>query len=291
MDMWQYLLASPGLLLICGIVFGLMVGSFCNVAIHRIPVMLFREWRQQCDEFMAENPTVDTEPKQLNLFFPRSHCPSCKQSIPGWHNIPVISYLILAGKCAHCKTRIPLRYPLVELFTALLFAACIMTFGASWQTAFAMIFCGILVVLTFIDLDHQLLPDNLNLGLMWLGILINSNGIFTDLHSAVIGAVAGYLSLWTVATGFKLLTKRDGMGHGDFKLLAALGAWLGWHQLPFIILSASLIGAIVGITMIVCKRLASGQPIPFGPYLAGAGIVALFCGDTATTTYLNWILH
>lgn len=290
MEVGQYLIDHPSMIIFCAIIFGLIVGSFFNVAIHRIPLMLYRSWHSQCQEFIKEYPTIEEQPKELNLFFPRSHCTSCKKTIPFWHNIPLISYILLRGKCHFCHVPINIRYPIVELFTAMLFALCIFYFGFNWQGIAAMVFSGCLIILTFIDLDHQLLPDDITLGLMWLGLLLNTFGLFTDSHSALLGAIAGYLSLWTVAKLYAFFSKKEGMGHGDFKLLAALGAWLGWQNLPFIILCASFIGALVGISLILFYRHDHQKPIPFGPYLASAGIVALFFGPQIIDFYFNWIL-
>ncbi len=290
MEIWQYLLDNPNLGIFCGLFFGLIVGSFFNVAIHRVPLMLYREWHQQCKEFLEEYPSLEQEPKNINLFFPRSHCPHCKKSIPGWHNIPIISYLLLKGKCASCHAPISLRYPLVELLTAILFAFCVYSFGLNWQGLAAIFFCGSLIVLTMIDLDHQLLPDDITLGLMWLGLFVNIFNVFTDSTASLIGAITGYLSLWSVAKFYSFITKKEGMGHGDFKLLAALGAWLGWQNLPFIIIAASFLGALVGIGLILFKRHDHRKPIPFGPYLAGAGLLAFFWGPQIIHLYVNWIL-
>ena len=285
-------------------VFGLLVGSFLNVVIYRLPQMLMAGWRNECKEFLTEDSglTFDEdnkngsdqeantiEGKSFNLAFPRSHCPSCKQLIPGWCNIPVISYLILKGKCLRCKTHISGRYPAIELLTGLVTAYAIYAFGLGYPAAAFIGFSWALICLTFIDIDHQLLPDNITLPLLWLGLGLNSFGMFTDLHSAVLGAIFGYLSLWSVYWAFKLLTGKEGMGYGDFKLLAALGAWMGWQQLPTIIILSSFVGAIIGIASIVLSGKDKNKPIPFGPYLAIAGWIAFLWGDTIQASYLNFL--
>ena len=287
MTMLEYLTDNQGLAYLIIILFGLIIGSFYNVAIHRIPLMLFREWHQQCQEFLAENPTPPQLPPRFNLFVPRSHCPGCQQLIPGWHNIPLLSYLILQGRCAKCKTRIPCRYPLVELLSAASMVFMVWHFGFNYQGLAAIIFAGFLIILSFIDFDHQLLPDQLNLLLLWIGLVANCFTLFVDPTSAILGATIGYSGLWLFAHGYSLLTKKEGMGFGDLKLLAALGAWLGWQQLPFIILFASFSGAVVGIILIACKKQTRNKPIPFGPYLALAGLVAMTYGQAITNYYLS----
>ena len=269
--------------LICG-VFGLLVGSFLNVVIHRLPKMMDYDWLTQCAELRGESPPVH---ESLSLSRPRSRCPSCGHAISALENIPVLSWLFLRGKCSSCSAPISPRYPAVELLTAVLFAFAAGWFGATWATLGALIFIGALIALTFIDFDTQLLPDSITLPLLWLGLLFNLRGVYTDLHSAVIGALAGYLSLWLVYWAFKLATGKEGMGYGDFKLLAAIGAWLGWQMLPLVILLSSLVGAIVGIVLIIAARHGRNVPIPFGPYLASAGLLALFCGNDLTGFYLR----
>lgn len=261
----------PHLLVI--FVAGLVVGSFLNVVIHRLPLQMQSAWRRESLDFLGMPP--EGEIPRLNLAFPASHCPHCSEPIKPWHNVPVLSYLLLRGKCHHCKAPISIQYPLVELATALLATLAISHFGLTAEGALAVLFSIALIVLTGIDFRHQLLPDIITLPLLWLGLLANSQGLFADLNSAVIGAVAGYLVLWLVFWGFKLLTGKEGMGHGDFKLLAALGAWFGWTALPAVILLASAVGATVGIALIVLARRGREVPIPFGPYLAGAGLLAL----------------
>lgn len=264
---------------------GLCIGSFLNVVIHRLPKMLEREWRLQCAELSGQ--TTPTE-AALNLIYPRSHCPKCKHPIRVWENIPLISYfLLLRGRCASCQAPISARYPFIEAITAVLSAFCAWHFGPSWQAIGALLLVWALIALACIDLDTQLLPDAITLPLLWLGLLFNLQDCYTSLASAVIGAMAGYLSLWSVFWLFKLATGKEGMGYGDFKLLAALGAWLGWSMLPAIILLSSVVGALVGISLILFARHGRNTPIPFGPYLAAAGLIALFWGETLTRQYLG----
>jgi len=273
-----------GLAAVAGLL-GLCVGSFLNVVIHRLPKMMEQEWQAQCAELRGE-PQSETAP--LSLARPRSRCPHCGHGITAMENIPLISYLlILRGKCSGCGQRISPRYPLVELLTGLLSAYVAWHFGPTLQAAAALLLIWALIALAVIDLDTQLLPDSITLPLLWLGLLVNLGGGFVDLASAVLGAMTGYLALWSVYWLFKLATGKEGMGYGDFKLLAALGAWLGWQMLPAIILLSSVVGAIVGIALIVAARHGRNVPIPFGPYLAAAGAIALFWGDTLTQRYLG----
>jgi leader peptidase (prepilin peptidase)/N-methyltransferase len=278
------LLFQPGpLLLLTGLI-GLAVGSFLNVVIHRLPIMMDRDWAAQCAELRGEEMTPgDT----LTLAKPRSRCPSCGHVITAMENIPLLSWLLLRGRCSACGTPIGVRYPLVELLAGLLSAACAIAFGPTLQLVAALIFVWALIALTFIDLDTQLLPDSITLPLVWAGLVINLLGGFTDLESAVTGAIAGYLVLWAVFWGFKLVTGKEGMGYGDFKLLAAIGAFLGWQVLPVVILLSSLVGAVVGIAMIALRSHGREVPIPFGPYLAAAGLIALFFGQAINTAYLG----
>jgi leader peptidase (prepilin peptidase)/N-methyltransferase len=273
-----------GLAAIAGLL-GLCVGSFLNVVIHRLPKMMEHEWQAQCAELRGETPP-DVAP--LSLSRPRSRCPHCGHGITALENIPLVSYLlILKGKCSGCGQRISPRYPLVELFTGLLSAYTAWHFGPSIQAAGALLLIWSLIALAVIDLDTQLLPDSITLPLLWLGLVFNLGGSFADLPSAVTGAIAGYLALWSVYWLFKLATGKEGMGYGDFKLLAALGAWLGWQMLPAIILLSSVVGATIGIALIVATRHGRNVPIPFGPYLAAAGVIALFWGDALTQRYLG----
>lgn len=271
--------------------FGLLVGSFLNVVIYRLPLTLITEWRKECKDFLTEDSGIEFPKEEaqqaFNVVFPRSHCPSCKQLIPAWCNIPVISYVILKGKCLKCKQAISIRYPAIELISALLTAFVVYQFGVSPESGLLIVFTWALLSLTFIDIDHKLLPDNITLPLLWLGLIANLTVGFTDLKSAVLGATFGYLSLWTVYHLFKLLTGKEGMGHGDFKLLAALGAWTGWQLLPLIIVLSSFVGAVLGIAMIVTSGKGKDHKIPFGPYLAIAGWIAFFWGEHLMNQYLG----
>jgi leader peptidase (prepilin peptidase)/N-methyltransferase len=265
-------------------VLGLMVGSFLNVVIYRLPKMMELGWRQQCAELRGEEPA--TAPA-YNLLVPRSACPHCNHAIGAWENIPVISYLLLRGKCKGCGAAISPRYPIIEAVSGILCAYAAWHFGFGVAAAGALLFIWALIALTAIDFDTQLLPDDITLPLLWLGLLFNLFGVFAGLHSAVLGAIFGYLALWGVYWLFKLVTGKEGMGYGDFKLLAALGAWMGWQMLPLIIILSSLVGAVVGITLIVVAKHGRSVPIPFGPYLAGGGLIALFWGKQLTQGYLQ----
>lgn len=281
---------NPDLFAFVAALFGLMVGSFLNVVIHRLPIMLENDWRSQCNTFLeikGQDEVKDESP--YNLAVPRSRCPKCNHLITALENIPVISYLFLRGKCRHCGFRISVRYPLVEILTAVLSFFVANHFGYGWQSFGALIFTWALISLSFIDIDKQLLPDNITLPLMWLGLLFSLAGVFVDSHSSIIGAVTGYLVLWSVYWLFKKATGKEGMGYGDFKLLAALGAWLGWQDIPLVIILSSSVGAILGILMILFKYLERNNPIPFGPYLAVAGWVALIWGDQIIQEYSRWM--
>jgi leader peptidase (prepilin peptidase)/N-methyltransferase len=266
-------------------ILGLLVGSFLNVVIYRLPIMMEREWQTQCNEL---NGVKDKNAAPFTLSQPRSACPHCQHAITAIENIPVISYLFLGGKCRDCRAPISIRYPIIEMLTGLLSAIVAYYFGFDWPCLGALLLTWTLIALTFIDVDHQLLPDSLTLPLLWLGISFNFYGQFTTLEASVIGAIAGYLSLWSVYHIFKLVTGKEGMGYGDFKLLAALGAWLGWSFLPSIILLSSLVGAVVGLSLMLFRRHQLDIPIPFGPYLATAGWIALIWGESINTAYLNW---
>ncbi|WP_374489930.1 A24 family peptidase [Zoogloea sp.] len=273
------------------VLLGLFVGSFLNVVIHRLPLMLEADWRTQAAELLNPAPASalaeGSPPEPFNLAVPRSRCPHCGHLITALENIPVVSYLVLGGKCSHCKASISLRYPFVEAVTALLSGVAAVHFGYGAAALGALLFCWALVALTFIDLDTQLLPDDITLPLLWLGLAFNLNGVFTDLGSAVVGAMAGYLSLWSVYWAFKLATGKEGMGYGDFKLLAAIGAWLGWQVLPLVILLSSVVGAVIGIGMMIFRQHGRETPIPFGPYLAIAGLLAFFWGAEINASYLG----
>ena len=272
-----------GLAAVAGLL-GLCVGSFLNVVIHRLPKMMEQDWHAQCADLRGETPSTATA---LTLARPRSRCPSCGHQITALENIPIISYLLLRGRCSSCGTSISLRYPVVEAVTGLLSAYAVWHFGPTLQGAGALLLIWALIALTGIDFDTQLLPDSITLPLLWLGLAFNLAGTYVDLFSAVIGAMIGYLTLWSVFWLFKLATGKEGMGFGDFKLLAALGAWLGWQMLPAIILLSSIVGAVVGISLIVATRHGRNTPIPFGPYLAAAGIIALFWGPQLTRSHLG----
>ena len=273
------------LLPLCLLCLGLVVGSFLNVVIYRLPLMMETRWRRDCCELL-EVPQ-EKEAARLTLATPNSHCPHCGSAIKPWHNIPLISYLLLGGKCASCGVKISLRYPAVELVTGLLTLCLACFFAFSPALLGAIIFTWALVALTMIDLDHTLLPDDITLPLLWLGLLFNLGGTYVSLGDAVIGAMAGYLILWGVYWLFKLVTGKDGMGYGDFKLLAALGAWLGWQALPLVILLSSVVGAVCGIALMLIKRRGREVAIPFGPYLAAAGWIALLWGEPLTNRYLS----
>ncbi len=270
--------ASLGATLAAGL-FGLLIGSFLNVVIYRIPKMMQRE----SDNYVAQECGKDLpHTDRFNLMVPRSACPHCGHRITALENVPVISWLALRAKCSSCKAPIPARYPAIELLTGLLSALLVWHFGSGWTGIATLFFAYCLIAMTFIDFDTQLLPDDLTFPLLWAGLLVNLNGMFVPLQDAVIGAAAGYLVLWAVYWLFKLATGKEGMGYGDFKLLAALGAWLGWSMLPAIILLSSIVGAVVGIGLIVFAKRGRDKPIPFGPYLAAAGFIAMLYGDVVT---------
>jgi leader peptidase (prepilin peptidase)/N-methyltransferase len=288
---------GPAFWVTLSLVFGLLVGSFLNVVIHRLPIMMERQWREQSAELDSHStapapPPAAREP--YNLVVPRSACPACRAPIAAWHNIPVLSWLMLRGRCASCQARISVRYPLIELLCALLSAAVVWKFGPSWPGLCALGVTWFLIALTGIDLDHQLLPDSLTLPLLWGGLLaslgwsvLTSTNLPVSPTESIIGAAAGYLSLWSVYHLFRLCTGKEGMGYGDFKLLAALGAWLGWHMLLPIVLCSAAVGALVGIALIVTARRSRSVPIPFGPFLAAAGWLAMMWGPQWVATYLG----
>lgn len=286
---WLELLqTNPWLLYTSAVLLGLILGSFLNVVILRLPRMMETGWRRDCAELLSPDGTApETDEPPLSLSKPASTCPSCGHRIRVHENIPVLSYLWLRGRCSECKTRISLRYPLVEAFTALLTLIVVVQFGPTWQAAAALLLTWSLIALAVIDLDTQLLPDSITLPFLWLGLFLSLFGLFTDSQSAIIGAVAGYLSLWVVFQLFRLATGKEGMGYGDFKLLALLGAWLGWSALPQIILLSALVGALVGVGLILSGRHESGKPLPFGPYLAAAGWISLIWGEQINGAYLR----
>lgn len=267
---------------------GLLVGSFLNVVILRLPRRMQHEWEGQCRELLE----LESEEREAppDLIFERSHCPICKNSIKAWHNIPLLSYLMLRGRCAECGEKISIRYPFVELLTGVASAIVVWHFGPTMEAAAALIFTWTLIALSGIDIDTQLLPDNLTLPLLWLGLLISLLPLFATTADAVIGAAAGYLVLWSIYHLFRLLTGKEGMGYGDFKLLAVLGAWLGWQMLPLIIFLSSVVGAAMGIMFILLRRNRKDQPFPFGPYLAAAGWIAMIYGDNLIDAYLSTLI-
>jgi leader peptidase (prepilin peptidase)/N-methyltransferase len=292
MEFIEALKAYPALLFATVGFAGLCVGSFLNVVIHRLPRMMEAQWRAECESLFAEQgaaqaATPDSAPAAYNLLTPGSRCPSCAAPIRAWQNIPVVSWMWLRGRCAACKAPISFRYPAVELAAGALAVFMAWRFGASAALLAALVFGWALLALTFIDLDTQLLPDDITLPLLWLGLLANAFGVFTDLRSAVFGAVFGYLVLWLVYWGFKLLAKKEGMGYGDFKLLAALGAWTGWQVLPFVILVSAGTGAVIGGFLLWRSRSGAETRIPFGPYLALGGLAGLLYGRQAVVAWLG----
>lgn len=282
--------SSPWLFYTSVLFIGLCVGSFLNVVAYRLPLMMERDWKLECHEFLQlEPPDIKDNLVSFNLATPGSACPNCGHKLRAWENIPVISYLFLRAKCSSCGIKISIQYPVVELITGITSLLAAHVFGVSIQTVAALFFTWVLIALTLIDLKKQLLPDNMTLPLLWLGIFLSLFDVFTDLTSSVIGAMAGYLILWSVYQLFKLLTKKEGMGFGDFKLLGALGAWVGFSYLPQIILVSSVVGSVAGISMLIFGRTKQQQPIPFGPYLAVAGWIALLWGETINTAYLSFL--
>jgi leader peptidase (prepilin peptidase)/N-methyltransferase len=287
MELFALLAQHPALLTAAVFLLGLMVGSFLNVVVHRLPVMLERDWKRQCLEYLHPDQAQETG-ERFNLIVPRSRCPSCGHRITALENIPVLSWLFLQGKCSACGTRISPRYPIVEFATALLSAVVAWKLGWGWPLAAALVFTWALIALSLIDFDHKLLPDAITLPLLWLGLLLSLGPLFADMRASIVGAAAGYLSLWSVYHLFRLATGKEGMGFGDFKLLAAIGAWLGWHALPVTILLSSLVGAAVGIGLILIRGRDRNIPIPFGPYIAAAGWLALLWGKDLTDAYLRF---
>ncbi|MEY3787935.1 MAG: hypothetical protein RLZ75_2142 [Pseudomonadota bacterium] len=284
----NYLLTNPYLLTTLVLIIGLMVGSFLNVVIYRLPLMMQRNWRKECSEYLQLDGTETTylgDP--FNLALPLSHCPNCNSPIKPHQNIPIISYLFLKGLCSVCKNPISLRYPVIEAFTGITSAIVAWHFGYTPEMAFALALTWSLIALSFIDIDHQLLPDNIILPMLWVGLFLSLFSYFTDTHASIIGALAGYIILWLVYQLFKLATGKEGMGYGDFKLLALLGAWLGWQYLPLIILLSSLVGTVIGLTMISFTQRDRNTPIPFGPYLAAAGWLALLWGKDLNQFYFS----
>jgi leader peptidase (prepilin peptidase)/N-methyltransferase len=287
MEVLQLLETSSPFLLFATALLGLIVGSFLNVVIHRLPLMMEQALSRECHEYL-ETKTVDTgTPENFNLLTPASRCPACGHRIRALENIPVISFLFLRGKCAECGTAISWRYPAVETVTAVLSVAAALHFGFSMQLLAALLFTWAIVPLFLIDFDRQILPDAITLPLLWLGLLCSLYNIFIDSHASITGAAAGYLSLWLIYHLFRLATGKEGMGYGDFKLLGAIGAWAGWQSLPLVILLSSVVGAAIGITLIIAKGRDHNQPMPFGPFLAAAGWITLLWGNDIMALYLN----
>ncbi len=295
MSMQELFTQMPILFIGISFVLALLVGSFLNVVIYRLPIMMEREWRAQCEE-IAATPAVELPTGRFDLVAPRSRCTDCGQQITAMQNIPVISYLMLGGKCGNCQAPISRRYPIIELVTAVLTGIVTWRFGFGWEAAAAVLMTWTLIAVSVIDIDHQIIPDSISLPLIWVGLflsLFNATAggeiLFINARTAIIGGLAGYLSLWSIYHLFRLLTGKEGMGYGDFKLLAALGAWLGWQLLPLIILLSAAVGAVVGISLIVLKRHERSVPIPFGPYLAAAGWIAMLYGPQIMDAYLGYM--
>jgi leader peptidase (prepilin peptidase)/N-methyltransferase len=286
MPLSDFFTISPLALTLATLVLGLLVGSFLNVLIYRLPVMMERDWRAQACDMLAL--PAEEKTGTFNLFLPHSRCPHCAHKIRAWENLPVISYLFLGGKCSACKAPISKRYPLIELACGVLSAFIAWHFGFGWQAGAVLLLSWGLLAMSVIDMDHQLLPDSLVLPLLWLGLIANTFGLFTNLHDALWGAVLGYMSLWLVFWIFKLLTGKEGMGQGDFKLLALFGAWGGWQIVPLTILVSSAVGAVLGLIILRLRNAETSTPIPFGPYLAIAGWIALLWGGQITDSYLQF---
>jgi leader peptidase (prepilin peptidase)/N-methyltransferase len=288
---------APAAFVAVAFALALIIGSFLNVVIYRLPLMMQREWREQCDDLHNE-PAPNFPEGTFNLVVPRSQCPACGKNIKAWQNIPVLSYLLLGAKCANCKSSIPVRYPLVEMLTAILAAVCAWHFGFGWEALMAIGLSCVLVAVSLIDFDHQIIPDSIVMPLLWVGLIMSllhplagTDTLFISPKDAIIGALAGYLSLWSVYQLFKLITGKEGMGFGDFKLLAALGAWLGpWPALPMIILLSAIVGAVTGIAMIVLRGRDRQLPIPYGPYLAAAGWITMLYGEAIWNNYMDLFL-
>ena len=285
MSLLDFLASHALAFVLCTLLAGLLIGSFLNVVVYRLPKMLLRDWQAQAREIL--NLPTESDGQTFNLILPNSSCPHCAHEIKPWENIPIFSWLFLRGKCSACKTPISTRYPLVELTCGLLSAYVAWHFGFTWQTGSMLLLTWGLLAMSLIDADHQLLPDALVLPLLWLGLIVNQFGLFANPADALWGAIAGYLSLWSVYWLFKLITGKEGMGYGDFKLLAMLGAWGGWQILPLTILLSSLVGAVLGVIMLRLRNAETSTPIPFGPYLAIAGWIALLWGEQITASYLQ----
>ncbi|QBY04840.1 prepilin peptidase [Thalassotalea sp. HSM 43] len=284
---------SPGFYYSFALILGLIIGSFLNVVIFRLPKMIEAEWDCECREFLADalkDSAKDKEPQTVTLSKPASTCPKCGHKIKVWENIPVISWLLLRGKCSSCANPISARYPIIETITGISTVVIAMHFGVSWQAAVMMVLSWCLITLTMIDFDKMILPDQITLPLVWIGLILGLNNVFVSLDQAVIGAIAGYMSLWSIYWLFKIVTGKEGMGYGDFKLFAVFGAWFGWQVLPMLILMASLVGAIVGISLMVFKSHEGSKPIPFGPYLAVAGWITALWGEGIWAWYMGMMV-
>ncbi|MDG1772896.1 MAG: A24 family peptidase [Oceanicoccus sp.] len=288
MTIIELLQAWPAVTIALSIIVGLLVGSFLNVVIYRLPLMMEQAWKSECRLILDIDDNKPDTQKTFSLSYPNSHCPSCNAPIKPWQNIPVISYLLLKGQCANCKTAISIRYPIIEIATGILSGVLAWQLGASPQLLMALFFTWCLICLTMIDANTQLLPDQITLPLLWAGLLVNSFGLFVPLYDAVWGAIGGYLSLWSVYWSFKIITGKEGMGYGDFKLLAALGAWMGWQYLLVIILLSSLMGAVIGSIILLLNKKGRNTALPFGPYLAVAGWIAFLWGDQIIAAYLSF---
>jgi len=287
MSVLYFLQTHPAFFIFSMTMLGMCVGSFLNVVIYRLPKMMQQDWHEQCCELLDIKIGDVTEPQRINLVFPGSSCTACEHKITALENIPVISYLFLKGRCSSCNVKISLQYPIIEMFTGLATAYVAWHFGFSLQTLFAVFFTWALICLSVIDLEHSLLPDDITLPFMWLGLACNIFGVFTDINSSLIGAMLGYAILWIIFISFKTVTGKEGMGYGDFKLLALLGAWLGWQSLPLIILLSSITASVIGLAMIIFKGRDKAAAFPFGPYLAIAGWITLIWGKELTGLYLN----
>lgn len=289
MEIFSYLASDPNALIVVVCLLGLVIGSFLNVVVYRLPIMMQQEAQLQCAELL--NVPVSQSSQSFNLIQPRSHCPHCGHQVTMLENIPLVSFIWQRGQCTACHRAISWRYPLIELLSASLAIILAWQFGFTWQLLGALTLTWILLALSMIDFDHQLLPDSLTLPGLWLGLGVNLFNLYTNIEASVIGAIAGYLFLWSIYWVFKLLTGKEGMGYGDFKLLALLGAWLGWQPLPSIILISSFLGALVGISLIIIRQHDKNVPIPFGPYLAFAGWIYLLWGDKLTKIYFTWLTY
>jgi leader peptidase (prepilin peptidase)/N-methyltransferase len=293
--MQEFFLSSPLSFVATVFLLSLVIGSFLNVVIYRLPIMMEREWRAQCKE-LAETEATEIPHGRFDIVFPRSRCTSCGAQITALQNIPILSYLILGGKCGNCAAVISKRYPIVEALTAIMTAIVAWRFGFGWESAAAILLTWALIAVSVIDIDHQIIPDSISLPFVWIGLMLSlfhppagADVLFVEPETAIVGALAGYLSLWTVYQLFKLITGKEGMGYGDFKLLAVLGAWLGWQMLPLIILLSAVVGAAVGIAMIIVRRHDRNIPIPFGPYIAAAGWIAMLYGEQIVSSYLDYM--